>query len=55
MKHAALFCLFALLIVGSGCSVTSQTRVCYKAPPIPKLKFKRHIVPIYVPRLNFAD
>ena len=55
MKYAALVSLFALLFVGSGCSVTSQTKVCYKAPPTPKLEFKRHIVPIYVPRLNFTD
>jgi hypothetical protein len=55
MKYAALFSLFALFFVGAGCSVTSKTRVCYKTPPTPKLEFKRHIVPIYIPRLNFTD
>ena len=54
MRYAALLCLFAL-IAGSGCSVTSQTRVAYKSPPTPKLEFKRHIVPIYVPKLTLES
>ena len=54
MRYVVLF-LFALLVTGSGCSVTSQTRVCYKAPPTPKLEFKRHIVPIYVPRISLTS
>jgi hypothetical protein len=51
MRYATLLSLLAL-IAGSGCLVTSQTKVCYKAPSIPKLEFKRHTVPIYVPRLT---
>ena len=54
MRYAVLF-LSALLIASAGCSVTSQTRVCYKAPPTPKLEFKRHIVPIYVPSLTLES
>jgi len=54
MRYATLLSLLAL-IAGSGCSVTSQTKVCYKAPPTPKLEFKRHIVPIYVPKLTLES
>jgi hypothetical protein len=54
MKYATLLCLFAL-IVGSGCTVTSQTRVGYKPLPTPKLGFKRHIVPVYVPTIRLES
>ena len=51
MRYVALLVCLALFVT-AGCTVTSQTKVCYKAPPVPKLDFKRHIVPIYVPRLR---
>ena len=54
MRYATALICFALF-TGSGCAVTSQTKVSYKAPPVPKLEFKRHIVPVYLLRLNFAD
>jgi hypothetical protein len=47
------FILAAVIIaICSGCAVTSKTVVQYKAPTIPKLDFKRNLVPIYTPRLR---
>jgi hypothetical protein len=54
MRYAALLLLLASLF-SCGCSVTSQTKVCYKAPPTPKLEFKRHIIPIYVPKISLTS
>ena len=54
MRYATLLLLSALF-AGSGCSVTSQTRVCYKSPPTPKLNFKRHTVPIYLPSIRLES
>ena len=43
----------AIIAICSGCAVTSKTVVQYKAPPVPKLDFKRNLVPVYTPRLRF--
>ncbi len=47
-----LILIAAIVAICSGCAVTSKTVVTYKAPPVPKLDFKRNLVPIYTPRLR---